>query len=138
VRPSHGGGAVLSSGGKRAQGFAVDSIRSASQRTLQAELPGLIAKAIARNVIKNAVANQAGKESETLELAINIAGALFENADTRSWRTLPDTIYITRLSLPAGVHDVTINIRERNVGRLKQVEVKGGKQIVISHHRTGL
>ena len=138
VRASHGGGAVLSSGGTRAQAFAVDSMRRASQRTLQAELPGLIAKAVARNVLKNAIANQAGKESEELELAINIAGAIFENADTRSWRTLPDTIYLTRLSLPAGVHDVTINIRGINVRRLKQVEVQAGKQLVISYHRTGL
>lgn len=84
----------------------VEDISVAAQRALDDELPALIARSIARNVIKNRVANEAGENSQGLEFLFNIASAVMENADTRSWNTLPERLHLVRVSLPEGTHEL--------------------------------
>ncbi|HEX6930167.1 MAG TPA: hypothetical protein VF267_13000 [Gammaproteobacteria bacterium] len=89
---------------------AVENLSVAAARALEDELPGLIARAIARNVIKNRLANEAGEESAGMEFLINFASVMLENADVRSWSTLPDTIHLLRVPLPEGTHRLAVEI----------------------------
>ena len=40
----------------------------------------------------------------------NLLGAVTERADTRSWLTLPGQVHVVRLALPAGTHDVRLEL----------------------------
>ncbi|MDX1455591.1 MAG: hypothetical protein R3217_09065 [Gammaproteobacteria bacterium] len=94
-------------------GERVSMLEPVARATLEDEMPGLIARAIARNVVKNAAANQAGKESEGLELFVNFVSAVVENADVRSWSTLPGEQFLLRVPLPDDVGDVTVSLQDR-------------------------
>jgi uncharacterized protein len=78
----------------------VESLSAAAERALDDEMPGLILRAIARNIAKNRIANEAGKENPGFELLVNFASAVIENADVRSWSTLPETLHLARVPLP--------------------------------------
>jgi hypothetical protein len=74
--------------------------------------PKILTRTIVRALIKYTASETARKEDETVGLVINILGALTENADTRSWLTLPGRILLLRMDLPAG--DYNINLEFRN------------------------
>lgn len=78
--------------------------------------PGVIARAVARRVLKNGII-YGGKEVSGIQkgslpgLAVDLAGIAWqatESADTRSWGLLPDRIQVLRLELPAGEHELTL------------------------------
>lgn len=106
--------------------------------------PAITTRAITRALIKYAAkeaAERAGnKESEglgtILGLGMNILGAATEAADTRSWETLPDRIYVADFQLPPGEHDLRV-IYEGGSGEtllrhdLPKVNVKAGELTVL-------
>ena len=67
--------------------------------------------------------------------AVNIAT---EHADTRSWRTLPNQIFLVRMPLPAGVHDVTLSFLDAD-GRnsasqiLQDVEIYANRKTFLNY-----
>jgi len=78
--------------------------------------PTVIARAVARRVLKNGVV-YGGKEVAGIQkgslsgLAIDLAGLAWqatETADTRCWGLLPDRIQVLRIELPAGEHDLAL------------------------------
>jgi hypothetical protein len=91
-------------------------------------MPSIAARAIARAILKYAAtkaAEKAGdKEDKVLGklfgLAVNAAGALSEAADTRSWETLPEKIFVADLSLPPGEHDLRVLFQDELGGTLKR------------------
>ncbi|MBW3567483.1 MAG: hypothetical protein KY410_05910 [Proteobacteria bacterium] len=120
----------------------VEDLSVAAQRALDDELPGLIARSIARNVIKNRVANEAGENSQGLEFLFNIASAVLENADTRSWNTLPERLHLVRVSLPEGTHELRAEFA--GVGGaslagkpLGTITIKRTRPVVVSARWTG-
>ena len=79
---------------------------------------GIVAKTIARATGKYLVvqaAKEAAKEEDEtagflVGLVGNAAAAASERADTRSWHLLPGTIRIARMSLPAGIHSIELDL----------------------------
>lgn len=109
VRPSRASAVVLREDGEvLARSQPVEDLAALARRALEDELPGLIARAITRNVVKNRVANEAGEEHQALEFLVNFASAVLENADVRSWSTLPERMHLLRAMLPAGEHDLAV------------------------------
>lgn len=94
-------------------------INSIAVRDLQDRSALILVKATARALVKfqaaRAVqrkAREAGGAAEVLAfLGTNIYNLVSEQADIRSWRTLPGRIWIARLALPPGVQDVQIHLR---------------------------
>ncbi len=99
---------------------ALDVTEVASEQ-LQANMPWIVARALARRTVKaigsealgSAVASGVkgrgrGGEKELIKDIVTIAASAvstgFENADTRSWTTLPAEIRTARLELAAGEH----------------------------------
>lgn len=79
----------------------------------QAIYPQVIARAVARRVIKKGAVYGAKEamdvNSPAIELAMDLGGVLWEateSADTRCWGLLPDRIQVLRLELPAGDHRI--------------------------------
>ena len=79
--------------------------------------PRVVARAVVRRVVKKAAVYTA-KESLGVErgtfasLAWDIGGVAWEateNADTRCWGLLPDSIQVMRIELPAGTHSVSLH-----------------------------
>jgi hypothetical protein len=90
-------------------------------RQQQARYPEIIARAVARRVIKKgamyAVEEVADiNKGSALSLAVMAAGVAWEaseTADTRCWGLLPDTIQVFRVELPAGEHSITLRPSQR-------------------------
>lgn len=113
----HGDLILTSSAGTTIEGRTeiAHNLTSAAEKRLEERLPGISVKAAARAAVKFAMAEgigrgaqaAAGKDASPLVgiLAGGLAHALAigtEEADKRSWRTLPDEIQIARLWVQPG------------------------------------
>lgn len=117
----------------------VEDLQGLALDTLEAQKPAILARAIARAVVKKKASSEAREKDETLGLMVNVAGALSERADTRSWSTLPNRIYLARLPLTAGSHTLHVELRDRD-GRAAgereyTVRLERGAKRFISLHR---
>ncbi len=79
------------------------------------ELPHVMARAIARRIVKKAAVyaakDQLSAESGLTDIALTAAGVVWEAAeaaDTRCWGLLPREIQVLRIELPAGRHELAI------------------------------
>ena len=78
--------------------------------SLEKRKPEILARAVARAVIKYNASNEAQNSSEALAFMVNVAGILTERADTRSWSTLPSRISLLRWPLTAGHYRIDIDL----------------------------
>lgn len=92
-----------------------EDINAIAMKNLDDRRARYIAKAVARAAVKQVVFHQIGTRSTNSEdtrnlikILLNIANLFLEQADTRSWRTLPGEIHISRFYLPAGVYSLKI------------------------------
>ena len=75
------------------------------------ERPMLLARTVARAAVKYAATEVAEKKKgETGKAVASIAASVLERADTRAWHLLPSDLALTRLTLPAGRHHLTIRV----------------------------
>lgn len=82
----------------------LDSISAMSRRALHDDMPGIIMRTTYRANISAGVQVKLRKtDPKRLESYIKHE-LLLENADTRTWRTLPDTTAVVRLRLKKGKH----------------------------------
>ena len=138
--------ARLSTDSQSAKTSRVENVGAIAIKTLDSELPGITARAIARAVAKDTLAGAAsatGSSSNNsaaaiLGLAVNIAGVLTERADTRSWFTLPGEIHLARLPLPPGEYKLKIELhggyeRVLDSSEIKITLRKGEKKYMSRH-----
>lgn len=109
-----------------------------ARAALDSEMPGIIARTIARVSIKNRAVDKTREDTPLLSLALNIAAFLTEQADTRAWNTLPQQILIMRLNLPAGSHDLKLTLSGSTLpGTMQswqQVNINKGESRLFSYH----
>lgn len=105
----------------------VTDLQQLAADTYAAKLPDVMARTVARRVVKKgavyAAKGQLEVTSPITSLALDAAGVLWEateSADTRCWGLLPREIQILRLELPAGPH------------RLNLEPVSGGRPLAPS------
>jgi len=103
----------------------VENVDSLAMDALAKQKPLILARAIARAVIKTKASKEADRDNNALGLLVNLANAITDRADTRSWSTLPNRICLARLPLPAGKHRVEIDLLDRldNVVAKKNYDV---------------
>jgi len=121
---------------------AVEDIDRIAEGTLEARMPAITARALARMVAKDVLArnagNRGGNAQDLLGVAVNIANTLTERADTRSWFTLPGQIQLARIALPPGQYTARVDL----VGSTGQVfhtedvriTLREGEKTYISRH----
>lgn len=138
---------VNSKTAKRATAEVVEDVNDIAEKSLNDRLPVITARAVARMVVKNAAAKEAKKHtsqafgmlSGVADIAVDVGAAASERADTRTWSLLPGNIYMARLPLPAGKHDVTVTYYGSSGDILgtrifKDINVKPGRKAFISDY----
>lgn len=125
--------------------FEVEDIEAIAIKNLNDRIGRIQAKAIARASAKylaTAVAeNQAKEQGGELAgllvgLAGNVAAAATETIDQRSWRSLPATIHLSRMSVPPGTYNVTIEYYHKSGRKLETramgtIRVRSGKKTFL-------
>jgi hypothetical protein len=89
---------------------AVEDIDALARYSLEQEMPGIMARATARAVVKYNTQHTANENSSFAGLLMTITNLVTERADTRSWTTLPQEIELRRVLLPVGEHQVQIQM----------------------------
>ena len=102
-----------------ASGVLVEDIEAAAMRTFESELPTIMLRTIVRGVLKYLGFRRANQEGEVVGKLVNLLNVVTESADTRSWQTLPNQIFLVRMRLPAGKHNVTLSFSDRANRRIK-------------------
>jgi len=132
----------LSAGGHTATSEVVEDVNGIAEKSFNDRLPTIIARGVARMVVKNVAAQKAKEQAGSnplFNLVADVATNASERADTRSWSLLPGNIQMARLALPAGKHDVTATYYSAHGGILatrefKDVEVKAGRKAFVSDY----
>lgn len=125
----------------------MEDITAIAMKNLDDRIIRITAKAVARAAVKKVLATAVEKkaEKEGGALAGLIAGSVAhaaafatEQADKRSWRTLPDEIQIARIAVPSGTYDLRVKYVGKNGAVIDQkifpkIVIKaGGKRFVSS------
>lgn len=118
----------------------VEDIDSIARKSLDKQMPAIIARTFARAVIKDNTARQVQKNAgEVAGLIVNIAGAISERADTRSWSTLPSSIYMVRIPVEPGKYQLSLELNRTAGGvvtafTFPEVEVKAAQKRYMTYH----
>jgi hypothetical protein len=115
----------------------MNSVTAAAKKNLADRLASVAVRAVARAALKMSAAEGIGygagavaKDEKTGNLIQAVVSALLkvaaittEEADKRSWRTLPDEIHVSRFSVPSGSMTLTYQSRGRHgevIGTLRE------------------
>ena len=99
-----------------------------ARRLLKDQMPGIILRTIIRASFKSIVQEQANKAHWLVGLIANAVAVGTEQADDRSWRTLPERISIARATLPQGRHVIEF---QSNAGTYRgEIEITGRYTII--------
>ena len=100
---------------------SITSIDLMARRGLLDDMPGIMLRATIRATAKAVAQYQTQQQAQNQNtgligglaaLAVTIGSVATEQADERTWRTLPSEIAIARARLPAGAHTVTLQTPE--------------------------
>jgi uncharacterized protein len=129
--------------GQVAESELLEPLDAIAYQTLEQRIGAISGKAIARSILKFTAAQTARKaaraNSEEAGLMVGLIADIFtwttEQADTRSWRTLPNRFHVVRLTLPAGSHELEVRV-ETTRGATRSlpplvVELKMGEKKAI-------
>ena len=117
--------------GKNYKAEEIVRLQSLAAKQLKDQLPIIVARQITRLIAKEEIRQTlARKGGDVGNIFANLYNIATEKADTRSWSTLPDSIHILRLSLPAGTH--TLNIHINGVNQPVEVSVNRDKQTLVT------
>jgi hypothetical protein len=150
-RPSAITGARLQAGTAQASTELVEDIGAIANQALNAKMPVITARAVARAAVKAAAAREARKQANKrsnddsaaaamlLAFAVEATTILTERADTRSWLTLPSTVQLARLPLSPGTYTVRVELlgsgsSAPTVQEIRDVVVRKGHQTFLTQH----
>lgn len=118
---------------------AVEHLDLIAKKNLEDALPAITARAFARAVTKYSISRNVQRQDDLVGLLFNVMTVMTEQADTRSWLTLPAEVHMARLKLPIG--EQTISIELIDIGgsvtystELKNVVIETGKRRYYSYH----
>lgn len=97
-----------------------EDINSIAFKSLKNRMLREVANSITRVALKKAMELAAKDQNGYLGLAVGIANALTEKADTRNWQTLPYSISYSRIMLPEGEHTLNFNTSGAENKTIKQ------------------
>lgn len=121
----------------------VDDISSIAEQSLDDRIARIRVKTIARAAVRFALVHEISHKVEKrsgnaalgwiTQKALTVGSTVMEHADLRSWRSLPDTLLISRHKLAAGPHTLVIMCYDQygnEVHRetVKDVVIKPGKK----------
>ena len=133
-------GIEVAVGDMKTRGVLVEDVENIAIETFNTQRPIILFRTLGRVLLKYLAYRKANKENEALGLLVNLAGAVTEQADTRSWQTLPNQIFMVRMPLPAGTHTLNLSFLDENGqvrGRDSAPNIKiNPNRITFWNHRT--
>ena len=99
---------------KPTRGVLVEDVENIAIETFNAQRPMILFRTLGRALLKYLGTRKVREKNEALGLLTNLAGVLTEQADTRSWQTLPNQIFMVRMPLPEGTHTLTLSFLDAN------------------------
>ncbi|QQR81017.1 MAG: hypothetical protein IPJ69_02415 [Deltaproteobacteria bacterium] len=122
---------LLENGSTLADAKILYRVDEAARDTLSDNMPGIITRAIARLAAKEGTAVAVGKEvDKNLGIFLGFLFLATNEADLRSWLTLPRSFQVLRISLPAGTHQ--LKLRGFRTNREFSVDIKKGEPSFVS------
>jgi hypothetical protein len=126
---------VVESAGWRARERAelVEDINRIAAKNLDDRRTRVVAKTLARVLVKQAAIAGAtsGIDDPGLrrlaQFGLNIANFAIEQADTRSWRTLPGEVYLAQAFVPEGRYELTARLCGGREAYIDAVSLKAGE-----------
>jgi hypothetical protein len=98
----------------RSQTETLTDIGRMAEEQFEAVKPQIVARAVVRRTLKKGVvygAKETVDKDSWVNLLMDVGGMIWESvetADTRCWNLLPAEIQVTRLEIPAGEHQITL------------------------------
>ncbi|MGC5699315.1 hypothetical protein J4P02_03825 [Pseudomonas sp. NFXW11] len=106
----------------------LNSTTAMSRRALRDDMPGIILRTTVRAVTRGVAQKNLNEVNPLAGLAVGLASAVTEGADTRTWRTLPDNTQVVRLRLKQGEH--SLSLPNALGGSQVQVKVERRYQVI--------
>ncbi len=125
-------------GADTARAYLMEDLDAIAMKTLKEKEATILLRTVARGVAKYAATKAAEKESDILGVLVNLLGMGTEAADTRSWLSLPRTIWMGKLQLSPGTTDVVVEFLDER-GRVvdnhtfSAVELTSSRPVFLSH-----
>ena len=121
-----------------ASGILVEDIEAAAMKTFESELPTIMLRTVVRGVLKYLGFRRANQEGEVVGRLVNLLNVVTESADTRSWQTLPNQIFLVRMRLPAGTHNIKLSFSDRTnrqvkTDRLEEVVIRENDKTFLNY-----
>ncbi|MEE9523730.1 MAG: hypothetical protein V3V59_03155 [Thermodesulfovibrionales bacterium] len=111
--------------------IAVKNLDDRKGRLVVKEIARVIAKQGAIDIATGQIEDEGAREMT--RFLLNIVNTAIETADTRSWRTLPGEIYMTRIFLPEGWYKVQARACGRRKDIVSSIEIKAGQTKFLLH-----
>jgi hypothetical protein len=114
--------------------WLVEDLDAHAMRAFQEEQSTLFVRAIVRALVKYAAFSAADGKDEGLGAVVNLFNVVTETADTRSWSTLPQAIWMARLDLPPGEYEIDADLFSgdgvrRATASFRGVQVRRGDMV---------
>lgn len=114
------------------RGKIITDMGDVSRKSLNDRAAQYLTRQALRVGVKEALAREVGDKSEFGEIIIRAILFLFEEADTRSWETLPGGLTLVRIILDAGPHDLEITSEYSETVHLNGINIPEGKRVYQS------
>lgn len=133
--------AFLRVGKERAKTYPLYDIEQAAIKELDDRIALIATKKIGGLVAKEAVAQVIANQTKSEAAGMLARVLLFatDHADLRSWSTLPAKLHVARLVVPAGRHNVAVDMVFRSGSETagmkvwENVEVKPGQKVFLNY-----
>jgi hypothetical protein len=117
----------------------VSNVDAFAEQAFREKESTMFVRAIVRAIVKYIAQQSADDADEGFGALVNLFNIVTETADTRSWSTLPRSIFLARLDLPAGRYRIEadfLGIDGRSMGSVAfdDVDVSAGRHVIRNAH----
>ena len=128
----------VSAAGRQTTTTLAEDLSAIAWQTFQDKQPAVLARTVARGLVKYSASVKAKKKHKILGFFVNLLSAATEAADTRSWVSLPHNVQIGRLTLPAGTHTLTVESldcrgRVIETGTISDIQIRPGSRTFVNY-----
>lgn len=116
-----------------------EDVNAIAFKTLNQRMLLEVGKSLLRVAMKKAAEYQMRKENDNAGALVGLVNALTEQADTRSWQSIPHGIYYKRLSMPEGNQQVQLVTKSGVNSGMEQThtlnfDIKAGQTVFHTFH----
>ncbi len=112
--------------------------RALSVKALKEKIPVIVTRQFVRLLAKGAATKVAkNKDNVLASIGMGLFNLFTENADQRSWITLPATAQIFRTTLPAGSHKIVLKKNGLPATSMIDVNAVDGNRVILHVVQTG-